>query len=896
LFRLATDLTAHLRHGGTLVVPTRQRLRAVQLAYAAAELAAGRSVWGSPDVLTPAGFMRREAERLAALDPEPWPRVLTTAEEWLWWEQSAAQAASGQVFLDHGALAQSLQRASELAAAYHMRITAAAPGSEAGLLFEAQRVFEARVQALNATPVSALAGRLCAAAGAGRLLLRGFDAIPPQLAALAAARPTPAGAAPPAPPPATARLVRPADSSAELAAITAWCRTRLQAQPDARLLVMLPGAAGARERLAAFIRAELAPAGLLSGAPVSAVVGIEGGDPFAELPLPAHALTALSVLCEEELEFEGLASWLVAPHWETPSAAQRAALALMLRQRGLTNLNLRVLFGALQLAPPELKATARELDGRLHRAAAALGEGSASPRRWSERFERALELLGWPGALTEGSAAQQTRLRWRELLEEFGELSLSASLLRREAALPLLRSLAARTAYRPAEEDVSVSVSPMLADPVAYYDGIWVGALSAEVLPQPVSPDPFLPLGDQLASGVPAASAAGRRAQAQALLRAWQGATQELMFSVPVHEEDLEVLPSPLLSALEPQLSYPRSLWRPAQWRREGLTEEFRDERGQAWTSPAPLPGGTRVLTLQSACPFHAYAELRLGAAPPEHAEPGIAMDQRGRLLHAALQGLWERLRDSATLAALGEAALEQLIGECVAHAAQALQADPRGRRRRGRRAPDTQFDLFAVLSPALAREAARARRLIRRLCDLERTRPAFRVEATEAEAELALGGARIRMRLDRIDAIEAGRVILDYKSGRSGHPDWYGERPTHPQLLAYLAASGTDVAALATVNVNAREVRFTGVARASDLLPQVRQVRGTSGVAGDDWQHQQRAWLALIERLIGAFLAGDARVDPAAGACDYCHVMDVCRILEVRAAAHSSAGDDTDE
>ena len=63
------------------------------------------------------------------------------------------------------------------------------------------------------------------------------------------------------------------------------------------------------------------------------------------------------------------------------------------------------------------------------------GRAAASPRRWSERFERALELLGWPGALTEGSAAQQTRLRWRELLEEFGELSLSVGLLRREAAL-----------------------------------------------------------------------------------------------------------------------------------------------------------------------------------------------------------------------------------------------------------------------------------------------------------------------------------------------------------------------------------------------------------------------------------------------------------------------------
>jgi hypothetical protein len=368
------------------------------------------------------------------------------------------------------------------------------------------------------------------------------------------------------------------------------------------------------------------------------------------------------------------------------------------------------------------------------------------------------------------------------------------------------------------------------------------------------------------------------------------------VLSVPVHEEDLEILPSPLVSALEPQASYLRSVWRPGEWRREGLAQSFRDDRGLPWTTPAPLPGGTRALTLQSACPFHAYAELRLGAAPPEHAEPGIAMDQRGRLLHAALQGLWERLRDSVTLGALSEAALEQLIEECVALAAQALQADPRGRRRRGRRAPDSQFDLFAVMSPVLAREAARARRLIRRLCELERTRPPFRVEATEAEAELALGGARIRMRLDRIDAIDAGRVILDYKSGRSGHPDWYGERPTHPQLLAYLAASGMDVAALATVNVNAREVRFTGVARAGDLLPQVRAVRGTSGVAADDWQRQQRAWLALIERLIGAFLAGDARVDPAEGACDYCHVIDVCRILEVRAAAQSVPGDDTDE
>lgn len=891
MFRLPGDLSEHLRHGGTLVVPSRQRLRAVQLAYAAAELAAARRVWASPDVLTPAGFLRREAERLLGVAADPGPRVLSAAEEWLLWRESALQAAGGSVFLDGGALAQSLQRASELAAQYRLRIRPAPRDTEAGLLYEAQRLFEARARGLRATRAAAFGEALREAPpGAAPLLLRGFDALPPQLAAIAATR-APAALAPAAAAaPASARLLRPPDMTAELEAISAWCHARLAAEPNARLLVMLTGPGGPRERLAALIRAALDPGGLITGASEGGdSVGIEGGEPFAALPLPSHALTGLGLLGAEELDLEALTGWLSAPHWESPPATQRAALSLMLRQRGLSGLDLRELLGALQLAPRELKAAARELDGRLHRAAGALKDGRASPQRWSERFESALALLGWPGALNEGSGAHQTRLRWRELLEEFGELSACAGLLTRAQALSLLRAYAARTAYRPADEDVSVTISPVLADPVVRYDGIWIASLSADLLPQPVSADPFLPLAAQLAAEIPAASAAGRRAQALTLFNAWRLGTGDLTLSVPVHEGDLELLVSPLLAGLAAEAACPRRSWLPLQLRREALTQTFRDERGLPWSSPAPLPGGTRSVTLQSACPFHAYAELRLGAAPPEQAEPGIAMDQRGRLLHAALQLLWERLQDSVSLGGLSAAALERLIEACVSQAAHGLQADPRGRRRRGRRAPDSQFDFFAVMSPALEREAARARRLIRRLCELERARPPFRVEATESEAELALGGGRIRMRLDRIDLIDTGRVILDYKSGRSGSPDWYGQRPTHPQLLAYLAATGEDVAALATVHINAREVRFSGIARAPQLLPQVKAVKGASGVPADDWQAQQRAWISLIERLIGAFLAGDARVDPAAGACDYCHVIDVCRILETRTAAHSA-------
>jgi hypothetical protein len=321
------------------------------------------------------------------------------------------------------------------------------------------------------------------------------------------------------------------------------------------------------------------------------------------------------------------------------------------------------------------------------------------------------------------------------------------------------------------------------------------------------------------------------------------------------------------------------------------------DPSGARWNPLTPLPSGTRALTLQNACPFRAYAELRLGALPPEIAEPGVPMDQRGLLLHAALQSVWERLQDSRALAALDELALAVLIRECVAQAAQGLQAQGRGRRRRTRRGHEGQFDLFTVLSPALARECRRAERLIARLCALERTRAPFRVEATEQVAELALAGGRVRMRLDRIDSIAEGRVILDYKSGRPGSPDWYGARPTHPQLLAYLAALGSDVIALATVNVTAREVRFCGVAAAAGLLPQVKALPAGEAEAREGWSAQQAAWQARIAQLIREFLAGDARVDPAPGACEYCHVTDICRIGAHRAPLAETAGaEDADE
>ena len=861
------------------MVPTRQRSHAVRLAHAAAQLHRGTRVWASPDVLAAPAWLRRECERRAQAAPDEWPRLLAATEEWWLWREVAREATGLAPFLSIEALAESLRGATARAADWGIELTGGAPGGEAELLRAAQRLFLGRCRELGAASVGALLARLETSAASPPPLLRGFD-VPPRVLARLGARAATNREAASSPPAREPRAVRTPSAQAQLDAIADWCRAHLRAHPDARLLVVLPGAAAARERLAALIQGALDPAATLGTRdPGRGLVAIEGGEPLGSLPLPAQALASLQILSGADTELGALARWLTSPYWAAPRAATRAALALFLRERGVASLDLRGLLGTLQLVSRDLKPAARELESLLRRAAGLLGEGSASPRRWSEHFETALAALGWPGPLPSDSALQQTRLRWRELLEEFGALAASTGSLGRDVAIAELRALAAHTAYRPADEDAPVTISPMFADPVVVYDGIWVGSLSADVLPMPVAPDPFLPLAAQLAAGMPEASAAARRSQANALLRAWRGATRELTLSVPGLDGDLEVLPSPCLAGLALTEERPRALWLPLSLHREDCLEAREDASGAPFTAPGPLPAGTRALTLQNDCAFRAYAELRLGARPAETTEPGVPMDQRGLLLHSALQLLWERLHDSATLGALTPEALKALIGECVAGAARSLQVEVRGRRRRGRPVPDGQFDLFSVLSPALTRECRRAEALILRLCELERTRAPFTVQAVEQVAELALGGARVRLRLDRVDSIALGRVVLDYKSGKPGSPDWLGERPTHPQLLAYLAALGSEVVALATVNLTAREVRFTGVAAAANLLPRVRSLPPVTGAAALDWAQQLKRWRLVLERLIQAFLAGEAQVDPAPGACDYCHLTDLCRI-----------------
>jgi RecB family exonuclease len=988
-------LSQVILRGGTVVVPSRQRAHAARLAHAAAELAKGHRVWATPDILSVDAWLTREVERYAASAGVGVPRLLSPAEEWFLWRQCAAEATGELELVNRGALAEALRRASATAAEYGIDVQSfataglggspgegddMAPGTEVALLATVQHAVDERCQAMGAATVAALLERLDAAGG--EVFCQGFLTHSPRLRRLVGTARTVGGDARVEP-----RVVIASDELDELERIARWCRERVERDPEARILVALPGAPGSRERLATLIRQAVNPAEWFEGATAGSGTGarpglaseptmeqrkpgarsasdslvvIEGGAPLARIASVAHILATLQWLGGSPGDFEAVSSWLRAPYWQAPGAVARARLDLWLRERERMHFNLHDLVGALASAPAGLSRAAREISSQINRAAVALGQGAASAREWSERFLAVLEVFDWPGERARGSGEQQTVVRLHELLDEFGQLAAATRSISRDNAIQWLTELASRTAYRPADDDAVITITATLAAPVVTYDAIWIAGLHAEAFPQPVQPDPFLPLPAQLAAGVPAASPGGRLLEAQALLAAWREGAGELVLSAPARAEDLELLPSPLLAPwLEAGGEAPRhggvapvpagvertigarrrmpgkaggetgvaeggrgagagehdgagehggagahggvgardvrdsmalssSVWLPLRAHREGLLETVDDFVGPAWPTERPLPSGTRTLELQNQCPFRAYAELRLGSVPLDAPELGIAADLRGQLLHNALQKLWQRLRDSRGLAAHADAALEVLITRCVEEAAdETLRRHP-GTKPRAK-TNDAQGDLFGdpSRSPALTREIRRTVRLIQTLCALERERTPFRVEGTELDTSLTLSGAQLHMRIDRVDALESGgRAILDYKSGRRKTTDWYGERPSHPQLLAYLAALGEDIVAMGTVNVTAREVRFDGIATAPELLPKLKGVEVPFGTSSDQaWPFWRREWLSRIERLAAGFVAGRAAVDPKAGACDYCHVASVCRIADQQVA-----------
>ena len=878
MLELAPDLEAALLTGHTVVVPTAQRAAALRLGFAAQQLRAGRRAFRTPDVQSLSGWLRGQPGTKSA---EGAPlRRLGASEEWLLWREAVDEAAA-KLALPATGLVDAVRQAAVLL--YEWRIPSAAVRQsgipEALLLSHSLEAIDARLADLGACAPWRTLDELAREPPRRAPAFAGFTHLTPARRALLAAWSqrgiavqefgcTFTGS--------SGRLARAADPAAELAQVARWCRERLAMLPTARLLVIVPELARRQGEVRRVFDAALDPdyPGTAVGGDI-APYAVEGGQPLTGYAPIAEGLSTLRVLAAD-VELTEVSQWLRAAFWLQPQASRRAALDVWLRTVVPPRLNAGQLLQALRAAPPGLLAHADESAALLLRLMEAFAGGSrATLGMWSGRFAQVLALCGLHAgaARHRDSRTQQVLQRLDELLEECAALPAALGIFNGVEAVAVFTRLLARTRFEPATGDAAVTISASLADPILRYDGIWVSGLHAGVLPQRARFDPFIPVSLQRQAGVSAADAAALVSHAQQALNILCRSSHEFVVSAPEHADDLELAASPLLApyALESFPVSPPAPQLPQLIRASRRLEVFVDESGAAWPDAVPLPAGTRAIELQSRCPFRAYAQLRLGAEPLESPVPGITPRERGRMLHRALELLWQRLRDSSGLAAARAGSVQALwVSECVAQAGNEILQDP---------AFSPAADATGLLElrrAAIARELGRAARLINTLCDLEASRAPFVVHELETKHRVQSGGALIDVRVDRMDRLDDGtQVILDYKSGRAVTPDWEVERTTHPQLLVYLLAAQAPVSALAVAHLDPKSVVFKGIGDQDFRLPGVKAAAG-------GWSRQLRVWNEQVAQLAGDFVRGDARVAPMDKACDYCHLHAFCRIAEV--------------
>ncbi len=905
------DLTtfAALAAGATVVTASRRLARQLQADFNRRMQSEGRGAWAGADILPWPAWVARiwsETFGLALADPAVAPRVLlSSAQERRLWEAIVNDSAWSHVLLQLPATARTAQEAWQLVHEWRLPL----PMIEAGAPNEDARAFVAwadrfaRECGRNGWLDAARVPDLLADAferrqltPPARLLFAGFDEFTLQqqclidclkragteIESIAAA--TASGRA--------ARLAC-QEPAGEIMLAARWARRILEGQPAARIGIVVPDLQAQAGTIARVFDDLFVPAATLPGAgPVVRPYNISLGRPLSDYPLAHSALLVLQ-LALGKLTYTQAGSLLRSPFLGGAEAelSRRALLDAELRRLGET---------AVTPALCLRRAEARDTDGTPRAfAAPRLAQHlktlrtvlDALPRRqlpsnWAEAFSRLLHAMGWPGERALTSAEFQTFEAWRELTTELSALDVIAGRIDGSEALSTLRRLAVERIFQPETPAVPIQILGVLETAGLAFDHLWVMGLHDGMWPASPRPNPLLPIALMRRHGLPHASAERELAFARSLTARLLASAPEVIASYPMRRGDEDLRPSPLIVDL-PEIVPQALVVSPANSFRDvihdaGVLETLTDNRAPALPAGAAVQRGTAVFRDQAACPFRAFARVRLGAQQLDEPGPGLDDSTRGRLLHGVLARVWRELKTHAALCAQAPENLQALVRVQVA-----VQVAHEARYRQG---------TFTVRFTAI--EQRRLETLVLDWLEIEKTRAPFTVVATEAPKEVEIGGLRIHAVIDRVDELPDGaRAVIDYKTGRPKPSQWSGARPDEPQLPLYSLAHAP-VSAVLFARLRRGEMGFVGVAREDGLIPGLRAFEATRDAADyGSWDGLHRAWRDTLEALGQSFRSGDATVDPKypRKTCEHCGLTPLCRVHE-READIPVAIEDTEE
>ena len=889
------DLAAGLRTGVTVVTPNRRLAIALRREFDGIQANQGIAIWETADILPFPAFVERlyEDALYSGCVPEL-PLLLTSAQEQVLWEDAITRSNTGATLLAVADAAKLAREAWQLAHAWHLipRLTNFPLNEDCKAFQDWSRRYEKMARHLRQIDHARLCNLvigLCEHMEVHkpeRLVCYGFDIVTPQQAALLSklgdtgcevmlVRPrsqlrSPSG---------NVRRMACNDNGDEIRRAAVWARARLEADDAARIGIVVPGFSRYRSAIIRIFSSmmepdiqQLAPGGVRRRLPFNASLGMA----LNSYPLVSAAFLILE-LCGREVEFERASLLLRSPFLGggDTEMVNRAELDVQLRKHAEPMITLERL---LSLVEREHSRTSCPV---LVQGLSALAEfrkaklfGVQTPSVLARAISEALRIVGFPGERGLDSSEYQTLEKWHEVLADFSALGRVVPRIGYSEGVLRLRHMTAETLFQPETPDVPIQILGVLEAAGIEFDHLWVMGLSDDVWPSQPSPNPFLPIELQRTEKLPWGSAVASLELARRLTDAWLSSAGEVILSHPRHSDDRDprkLAPSPLIANIPD-----RELMLPGRMDYRDLIhgarrlEYIEDDKAPA-LDPILIAsiGGTAVIKDHAACPFRALAVHRFGAEGIKTPHTGLDAMERGTLIHHVLAQTWRQLKTKSALDAIHDDKLETILAGAAKEAIARIRRDH----------PAALTGRFAKI------EQRRLVRLAREWLNEEKKRSDFEVIAIEDKRSVEIRGLLLSTRLDRVDELGDGRrIIIDYKIRAPLVTTMLGERPEEPQLPLYLVTAEPGAVAVAFAQVKMGDMRFTALARDSDLLPGVKTLSEFHrGDRYDSWEKLVPLWYTHLASIADSFSSGDAQVNPKKfpHTCGNCDLQLFCRIDE---------------
>ena len=662
-----------------------------------------------------------------------------------------------------------------------------------------------------------------------------------------------------------------ADTDSELRHMIAWLQQSIAQQPQAKFACIVPNLPELRPKISRLLQQSFYPTDCLHNRVVyQPLYDISAGQSLLHCNV-THCAWLILRLALTQTSINDLGLLLRSPYLAASDeeASTRAHIDASLRELGHESLDLTTLIAYCQQHKANgLHTHCPRLAEKLQQLQTLIASFSqkASSRLWAERFAQQLQSLGWPGSRPLDSHDYQIVERLQAAFSEFAAMDNLLGDLSLGQALYQWQQLVQATVFQFQVQTPRIFILGALEAVGLQFDGTWIMGLHDAAWPQRVQPNPFLPLSAQRAANLPQSSAHRELLFTQQLTQHLLHSAPKVWISYPQTEGDNPLNPSTVL-ANYPKGAPPATPTNLMQQLNTGSTlNQCLDRQAPALKNDERARGGSGLLKLQAACPFRAFASLRLHAQSLNEPQPGLDPLARGRLVHRCLELIWKTLTCQTSLLRLSDTACHTLIQQKVD---QALDEEIS---RNKRKLPKT----------LLALEKNRLQALLQQWLDLEKQRPDFTVLATEQRQQIQLADLSLNVMIDRIDSIGHDRIIIDYKTGHTALTAWDGPRPEEPQLPLYCIASHEPIHGIVIAELRGQKLQFKGLLEHPELLPGSHESQTNNNDETPAWQALQNEWHDTLQRLAHDFVQGVATVSPKSSAsCTYCDLDALCRIGE---------------